>query len=520
MNHATTALVATTLVLATAGSTPAAAQCDSFVLAPTSYPTGTGPTAASFGDVDGDLVTDFAVSDPVDEMVAILHGTGQGGFAFAFSVAAGRSPQAVALGDLDGDGDLDAAVCNRGIAGAGGWQEHGFTVLWNTGGAFQNSTFVALPAAQSQPSDLELGDLDGDGDLDVVECLHGTSYPTSRVASFLNDGTGHFAAPAYATTGLDPIALTLGDYDGDGALDAVTANYTGNSFSRLHGNGNGTFATGYSQSTTYPQDAALGDFDGDGDVDLAVAYRYGVLVIRNDAGVFNWIATLARAMPQVAVSFLDLDGDGDLDLVSADQFADALVVWRGDGTGAFVFKEQVAVGNGPVAIAVRDVDADGDVDLALPLISDGAVAVVRNECPLSTYCLAKVNSQGCLPAIGSTGTPSLSGPDDFHVVAVLELNRKVGLAVFGRQAAHLPFGGGILCAAAPLVRSGGQNSGGSTGQVDCTGTYDFHVTHAWLVQHGWSAGDELFAQYWSRDPSHPDGTGVALSNALRCVLLP
>jgi hypothetical protein len=519
MNHATK-LVAGVLVLATAGSIPAAAQCDSFTLSPAAYPTGTGPTAAAFGDVDGDLVVDLVVSDPADETVSILLGTGQGGFGSALSVAAGRAPQAVALGDLDGDGDLDAAVCNRGIAGAGGWQDHGFTVLWNASGAFSTSTFVALPATQIQPSDLELGDLDGDGDLDVVECLHGTGSLNSKVASFLNDGAGHFAAPAFAATGFDPIALTLGDYNADGALDAVTANYVGNSFSHLLGNGDGTFGTGYSHSTTYPQDAALGDFDGDGDLDAAVAYRYGVLVIRNDAGTFNWIATLARTMPQAAVSFSDLDGDGDLDLASADQFADALVVWRGDGTGAFTFKEEVAAGNGPVAIAAGDVDADGDVDFVLPLISAGAVAVLRNECPLSTYCVAKTNSQGCLPAIGSTGTPSLSGNDDFHVTATNEINRKVGLAVFGRQSALLPFGGAFLCAQPPLVRSPGQNSGGSAGQVDCTGTYDFHVTHAWLALHGWNAGDELFAQYWSRDPAQPDGTGVGLSNALRCVLLP
>jgi hypothetical protein len=377
-----------------------------------------------------------------------------------------------------------------------------------------------LPAAEIQPADLALGDLDGDGDLDVVECLHGTGSLHSKVASFLNDGLGHFAAPAFASTGFDPIALTLGDYDADGALDAVTANYLGNSFSNLRGNGNGTFGTGYSHSTTYPQDAALGDFDGDGDLDAAVAYRYGVLVIRNDAGVFNWMATLPSAMPQLAVSLVDLDGDNDLDLLSADQFADALNVWRGDGTGSFTLKEQFVAGDGPVAIATGDIDADGDVDLALPLISAGAVGVLRNECPLSTYCVAKLNSQGCAPAIGSSGTPSLSGGDDFHAVLTQAINKKSGIAIFGGHSAFLPFSGGTLCVQPPILRTAAQYSGGSAGAPDCTGAYDFHVTHAWLALHGWTAGDELFTQYWSRDPAHPDGTGVGLSNALRFVLQP
>lgn len=520
MSRQSTVFIAAALALGGAGATTASAQCDSYVLSPASYAVGSGPTSVAFGDTNGDQLPDLVASDPVDETLSILLGQAQGGFGPALSLAAGRNPQAVALADLDGDGDLDAAVCNRGIAGASGWQEHGFTLLWNTGGVFTSSSFVALPATEIQPTDLEVGDLDGDGDIDVVECLRGTGYLHSKVASFLNDGTGHFAAPLLAATGYDPISLTLGDYDADGVLDALTANYLGNSFSNLHGTGNGSFGTGYSHSTTLPQDTALGDFDGDGDLDMAVAYRYGVMVIRNDAGVFNFLANFPSTMPQLAVALKDLDGDGNLDLLSVDQFADALNIWRGDGRAGFTFKQQLAAGNGPLAIAAGDIDGDGDVDLALPLISAGAINVLRNECPLSTYCIGKTNALGCVPLISSAGNLSVSGADDLHVVASNELNRKPGLAIFGSGSASLPFGGGLLCVLPPVVRSLGQTSGGSPAGSDCTGAYDFHATHAWLAQHGWTAGHELFAQYWSRDPFHPDGTGVALSNALRFTLLP
>jgi hypothetical protein len=63
-------------------------------------------------------------------------------------------------------------------------------------------------------------------------------------------------------------------------------------------------------------------------------------------------------------------------------------------------------------------------------------------------------------------------------------------------------------------------SGGNSGPADCSGTFDFHVTNAWVVAHGWSAGTQLFAQSWSRDPGHPDGSGVSLSNALRFTVQP
>jgi hypothetical protein len=104
------------------------------------------------------------------------------------------------------------------------------------------------------------------------------------------------------------------------------------------------------------------------------------------------------------------------------------------------------------------------------------------------------------------------------VIATNELSKKSGLAFFGRGAAWMPFSGGTLCVQAPLVRTPVQSSGGSKGKTDCTGVYDFDVSYAWLVEHRWSVGDELFAQFWSRDSRHPDGTGAALSNALRFTL--
>ncbi len=498
----------------------ARAQCTSFTFASTFNATTSSPVGLAFGDVNGDQMIDMVTSDATNETLSLMLGTGAGAFAPPTTLSAGRTPQAVALGDIDGDADLDIVACNRGISGASGWQDHGFTVLWNVGGAFSTSTFVALPATEIQPTDVALGDLDADTDLDVALCLHGTGYLHSKVATFLNNGAGSFGAPALAATGYDPISITLGDYDVDGALDAFTANYLGNSFSRLHGNGNGTFGIGYSQSTTQTREVALGDFDGDGDLDAVVAYRYGVHLVRNVAGVFTWIASLSNGLLPVAVTMVDLDGDGDLDLVSADQFGDVVFVWLGDGTGAFTLKEQVAAGDGPVAISSADVDGDGDLDLGLPLISGGGVSVLRNDCLLGTYCVGKVNSQGCTPAIGSSGLASVSGVDDFHVIATAELNHQSGIAFFGRHSASAPFAGGTLCVQHPVVRTPLQDSGGNAGPDDCSGAYDFHASHAWFALHGWGSGDQVFAQYWSRDPAQPVGAKIALSNALHFTLQP
>jgi hypothetical protein len=518
MHRKIMALAAASIAASIGGT--ARAQCDSFTFTPTFESATSSPVSLAFGDLDGDGRVDMVVADATNETLSVLLGTGGGAFGPPTYLGAGRAPQAVALGDVDGDLDLDIVVCDYGISGPAGWQDHGFTVLSNSGGVFSTSHFVALPATEVQPTDVALGDLDGDHHLDVVLCLHGTGYLHSKVASFLGDGAGHFGAPALAATGYDPISLTLGDYDGDGALDAFTANFLGDSFSRLHGNGNGTFGVGYSQSTSRPQEVALGDFDGDGDLDMVVAYRLGVHIVRNIGGVMTWIASLPSGLSPVSVALVDLDGDGDLDLVSADQFGDALLVWRNDGTGAFTPKEQVAAGDGPVAIAVSDIDGDGDLDLGLALISGAGVTLLHNECPLGNYCVGKLNSLGCTPAIGATGSRSLSGADDLHVIATSELNNKNGIAFFGRHSASSPFYGGTLCVRQPIVRTPLQDSGGNNGASDCSGAYDYHVSHAWLALQGWGAGDQVFAQYWSRDPQHPDGTGIALSNALHFTLQP
>ncbi len=506
--------------LALAGS-PAQAQCNSFVLAPADYTTGSSPIAIDFGDVDGDHKIDMVLVDNVDLTCSILLGKGDGTFAAPSSFHAGSSPFAVALGDLDGDGDLDLAVSDRGYLDATGWHAYGVSIFWNTGGVFATSTFLALPSGEIQPTELALGDLDRDGKLDVVVALHGTGSLHSKVASFVNQGGGAFGSANLVATGYDPIGLALADLDGDGFLDAVTANSFSGSMTGLRGVGNGTFVGWYGHATgPNALDVALGDFDGDGHADGAIAYRYGVHVLRNVAGVLTWVATLPAGVFPTSVAFADLNGDTKLDLVAVDELGSQLFVWLGDGTGNFTPYATLPANKSPVAVLASDVDSDGAPDLGVALAGSGFAEVLHNTCPLSTYCIGKPNSLGCTPQIASSGTPSLSGSDDFHVLATSEVNHKTGVVFFGSKPASTPFAGGTLCVKPPLKRTPAQDSGGTVGAPDCSGAYDFHVGYAWLAQHGFGAGTELFTQYWSRDPQNPDGTGVALSNGLRFILQP
>jgi hypothetical protein len=146
-----------------------------------------------------------------------------------------------------------------------------------------------------------------------------------------------------------------------------------------------------------------------------------------------------------------------------------------------------------------------------------------------TYCTAKVNSLGCLPAISSAGTPSASAACGFVVTAAPVYNQKPGLLLYsltGRAA--LPFQGGILCVALPLARTPVRSSGGLPFPTkNCTG--------GWRIDmNAFSAGtigghpDPMLArpgtyvhcQWWGRDPGFTPPDSTALTDALQYVVQP
>lgn len=125
------------------------------------------------------------------------------------------------------------------------------------------------------------------------------------------------------------------------------------------------------------------------------------------------------------------------------------------------------------------------------------------------YCTAKVNSQGCTPVISFTGSPSLGGGDDFFVEASNVLNFRAGMLIWSRAPAALPFLGGTLCVALPIKRTTLQDSAGNPGLEDCSGTYSFHMSQAYMAAQGIAFGDVIYTQYWSRDPmSAPSPAGL------------
>jgi hypothetical protein len=183
-----------------------------FALSKASYPDG-----STWGDLDADGDVDLVVRQIGFGFRTMLN-DGSGAFADRGSLHCKDLTQGRgALGDLDGDGDLDAVMTN------GDWEsQHPTLVLLNDGGG--RFTDTGRPLTPVKWGRVAIGDLDGDGDLDVV--LTGFEQH-ARV--WLNDGTGRFRkSPARLSDDRQHFAdVSLGDLDNDHDLDIFLGNFFG-----------------------------------------------------------------------------------------------------------------------------------------------------------------------------------------------------------------------------------------------------------------------------------------------------
>jgi hypothetical protein len=152
-------------------------------------------------------------------------------------------------------------------------------------------------------------------------------------------------------------------------------------------------------------------------------------------------------------------------------------------------------------------------------LSPAEIQLLASQNP-STYCEPEINSLGCRPTIGWTGSPSLTGPDNFHVTAANVLNNKSGLLFWGAAPAEHPFFGGTLCVASPVIRTAILNSGGNPPPNDCSGAFSFHFSQSYMSAHIVGAGTSVYAQFWSRDPGFAPPNNVGLTDGLLFVVCP
>ncbi|HEX4947178.1 MAG TPA: VCBS repeat-containing protein [Blastocatellia bacterium] len=361
----------------TINSTAPPPNCDAIGFnAPLNYEVGATPHAMTTGDVNGDGLPDFAVTNRDTNQVTLLLGTNDGARSFrqAGSFEVGAEPRAVAMHDFNGDGKADLAVTNRGSNTV-------TTLLGDGAGGFTN---VGSYDSGSQPFSVAVADFNQDGRLDLVVVNEGFG----NLAILDGNGDGSFAAPRYFSASATPQSALIGDFNKDGKADLVVANYATNEVTVLLGLGDGSFesARSYGAGVGWsPGAIALGDVNNDGNEDLIVGkggFRYVTVLHGSGTGAFWFYTAFIAGMEPQSLALADFNRDGKLDLAVGNYLSHSITVFPGHGTGAYdTFQGQyIDVGARPLSLLSGDFDGDGKADLAIANSGSSTVSVMVNGC--------------------------------------------------------------------------------------------------------------------------------------------
>ncbi len=217
----------------------------------------------------------------------------------------------------------------------------------------------------SKPVAVAVGDFNGDGNSDVATANE--SGP--GVSVLLGTGKGTFLPRVNYATGPTPAGILAADVNGDGRLDIVTANKGNDTISVLRGRGDGTFKAAVSHAVGVdPVSVAVGDVNGDSRQDLAVANSGAgtvTLLMGTTAGTFTPGGTIAVGTSPTSVVLADFNNDNKLDLASVTGGFGHLDVNLGNGDGSFAAKVNYTTGFVAKTVVVGFFNADAQPDLAV-----------------------------------------------------------------------------------------------------------------------------------------------------------
>jgi len=281
----------------------------------------------------------------------------------------------ILLRDFDGDGDLDAVFANCKLNNS--------RILLNNG----HGEFVATEQLLSpQAHGIDVGDLDGDGDLDIFITCHyyfEDNLPYNSPSKvYLNNGRAVFSEhkQEFGDSLLSGNVVHLHDIDSDGDLDAMI-NYAEEPSKIYFNDGKANFSA---SNLTHPTAHAFGDLNNDGNIDIWVS----IFGTGHEIWFGNENGALSRSLQfedstvaYTPISLADLDGDGDLDAVVSNfdrNGSHPTKIWYNDGAGRFTNSNAALPGVFRGRVTLGDLNNDGFAD-AVAANHDNQVHIWIND---------------------------------------------------------------------------------------------------------------------------------------------
>jgi len=274
-------------------------------------------------DLNNDGHTDLVIAAVESNSIWVCLGAGNGTYGTITEIPVGTEPHGVAVLDVDGDGDLDVVNSNNA--------DDNLSLHLNNGlGIFAPQIF--FDSGIGSEYGMMATDMNNDGISDLVV----GGRDSARIITLLGNGNGTFTPATSQNSGGNTWVVALGDLNGDGLLDATTANSVANNGAVLLGLGNGSFGAPVIMNTgAHTVATDLGDLDGDGDLDwLLSSFGGGFwrLYRNNGSGVFTFQQQFNAPNNQSCAILLDFDNDLDLDLALSDEIADVVLLEKNLGS--------------------------------------------------------------------------------------------------------------------------------------------------------------------------------------------
>lgn len=297
-----------------------------------------------------------------------------------------QTSQSVLSADLDGDGDKDILSSSY----------FGNKLVWieNLDGACIDLTLHTISSTIQAPWGIEVADLDGDGDLDVIAA----TISSNNVIWYENtDGNGTFVMKQtiYA---FQANIVKAADMDNDGDFDLVWSSKIDGTIKWLKNtDGLGTFGiqTNIENNVSTVISIYPADMDNDGDIDIVACYTItggaqGVTWYKNNgvSNIFGSRTLISSAVNNVtSVYAADLDGDGDLDVASASG-SDAKIAWYQnlDSLGTFGPQNILSsTATGASVVRIADMDGDADMDIVFGSNDNKTIGWFKNNDGLGNF---------------------------------------------------------------------------------------------------------------------------------------